>query len=105
MTTWIILSIVLVILYYEGTVQSKIKPNSMNKVFTATPAQIASLRKQLAANNIAIPDGNSGLITGHGITMSFSYDGTANLSVTILNKPWIPTASMIWEELQNHLNS
>jgi hypothetical protein len=74
----------------------------MSQSFTATPDQIASLRNQLYAEGVTLPDGNSGQITGDGITANFSYDGTT-LTVTIIDKPWYIPASMIFDKIQSHL--
>lgn len=76
-----------------------------SKSFACNPAQFASLRQQLAASGITVPEGNSGQITGDGITANFTFDG-GTLTVTGVSKSgWLPTWSMVFEQIQQHISS
>jgi hypothetical protein len=71
-----------------------------------TPDQMAKFRTQLASAGITAPSGNSGQSADpkDGVTLGFVYDGTANLDLTIITKPWYIPASLIWNELDGYVN-
>jgi hypothetical protein len=46
------------------------------------------MKQKIRAAGFSVPDGNSGRISGSGVTADFSWDGSANLTVTIVDKPW-----------------
>jgi hypothetical protein len=45
------------------------------------------MKNQLISHGIDIPPGNSGELSGHGITAHFSWDGESKLTIQITNKP------------------
>ena len=80
----------------------------MQKTYTCTAAQFASLRSQLVAEGITVPEGNGGIIdSGTGFKMQFYFlPDSQTLQLQILDKTcWLPTASQIWDQMQSHLNS
>jgi hypothetical protein len=77
----------------------------MNKTYPVTPAEMDSFRAILTQDGVTVPAGNEGQIVTHGVTMAFSYDGTAGLTLTIVSKPFYVPASMIWSEIQGYLPS
>ena len=74
----------------------------MQKQFTVTPDQLETFRQEAAKAGLVIPPGNTGDVTTHGVTMTFSYDGTT-LTLTITSKPFFIPASMVWGELAPYL--
>jgi hypothetical protein len=77
------------------------------KTFPCTPAQLATLRTQLATvKDVKLTeDGNTGTITfsDYNVTLSYSYDGTANLTLTIEHEAWYETDSMIWGKVSQYM--
>lgn len=73
------------------------------QTFPATPAQLDHLRAELATNGVTVPAGDSGQITGRGITADFTYDGSSGLVVTIRSKPWYLPAATIFADIKNAL--
>lgn len=71
----------------------------------ATSAQFTSLRTQLAASGIIVPDGNTGTITGHGITASYTFDGKSLVVTAVSKTGWLPTWSQVFDDIQDHLNA
>lgn len=73
--------------------------------YPVTPEEMANFRAILAKDGVVVPNGNSGQIETHGVEISFSYDGTAALTLTILSKPFFILASTIWSQLEGYLPS
>lgn len=74
----------------------------LTKSYSVTPDQLNHFHALAATNGIDIPEGNSGVIQSHGITMDFTYDQTT-LKLTITSKPFYITTSMVWNELDSYL--
>ena len=47
------------------------------------------LKKKLENAGIKVPAGNEGEIEGYGVKGNFKWDGTANITVTVTDKPLI----------------
>jgi hypothetical protein len=76
------------------------------QTFQCSTTQFASLRTQLAASGITVPDSNSGQISGDGIVAGYVYDGEKSLVVTGISKTgWLPTWSQVFDSIQDHLNA
>jgi hypothetical protein len=73
------------------------------RTYPVTPSQMASFRTILAENDIAAPSGNSGQIEADGVTVSFTYDGTATLTLVLVSKPFYIPAAMVWSEIEGYL--
>jgi hypothetical protein len=73
------------------------------KTYNVTPAQMANFRAVAAQNGLSVPAGNAGQVETHGVVISFTYDGAAQLAITIMSKPWYVPASGIWGELEGFL--
>jgi hypothetical protein len=70
-----------------------------------TAPVFACLRGKLEAVGIHVPLGNSGTISGHGITALFNWDGSANLQITVTNKPLIYTCGEISGKIHDFVHS
>jgi hypothetical protein len=79
----------------------------MSKSFTGvSPQKFAALMGFLKLEGINVPDGNSGTISITSpaeISISFNYDGTDSLTLTIDNKPFFVAESMIWSKIESGL--
>lgn len=78
--------------------------NNVSKTYSPiTPDQMDKFRTEAAANGITIPEGNSGRIIAHGVTMGFEYVGTT-LNLSIVNKPFYIPESVIWNQIEPFLS-
>lgn len=79
----------------------------MKQTFTCNAAQFQSLKAQLIAEGVAVPDGNSGTIdSGMGFKISYDWNGADSLDATVISKTcWLPTTTQIFDQLQAHLNA
>lgn len=85
--------------------------NPMQKSYTLTPDQFTRMQAQLAAHGIQQQneqknaDGSqSGQITDMGVTIGYVWDGVSALNLTILKKSFLPTASQVWDALDEYAN-
>ncbi len=54
------------------------------------------LKAELERGGIAVPNGNSGTISGHGIKADFEYNARADtLSIQVTDKPFLVTCGYI----------
>lgn len=74
----------------------------MSKTYQVSANKYVDLQAVALKNGLLLT-GTSGQAETHGVTMSYSYDGTANLSVTIVSKPWYIPASTVWSELESFM--
>jgi NAD(P)H-hydrate repair Nnr-like enzyme with NAD(P)H-hydrate epimerase domain len=76
------------------------------KTYLCTRDQFATLQTSLEVHGIVVTsvDPNNGSFSDEGVTLGFSYDGTANLTITILKKGFLPTAAMVWDALDEYVN-
>ena len=67
-----------------------------------TESTMKELDRKLQSLGLRLPSGNSGTISGKGVSASFSYDPKAQtLEVTVLEKPFFISCSMIEEQLKS----
>jgi hypothetical protein len=76
----------------------------MQKQYRCTPAQFITIGNGLASHGITVgySDPNNGVFTSEGVTLGFSYNGTDTITWTILKKGILPTASMVWDALDEY---
>ncbi len=60
-----------------------------------------SLKKKLENSGVKVPVGNEGDIEGYGVKGHFKWDGMANLTVTVTDKPLILPCGMITGKLND----
>jgi len=72
------------------------------KLYPLTTEQFNALRTRLLGMGISIPNGSDGEISHSGLTLKYSYSGSA-LTLTISNKPWIVSERMIWDKVDQWL--
>jgi hypothetical protein len=54
------------------------------------------MKQKLAAEGIPIPPGSEGSLERQGVKAHIKWDGAANLTITIINKPWyVPCGTII----------
>jgi len=66
-----------------------------------SPEVFARLKQKLAGQGIDLPSTNSGVIGGSGIKAEYTWDGSENLSVAILNKPIFLPMSVVTSGIQS----
>lgn len=64
-----------------------------------TREQLEAARLRMADQGIVLR-GDSGDVEGHGVGISFSYDGSANLALTITHKPFIYPKSAVESKIR-----
>ena len=57
------------------------------KFRNVTPEVFSCMKKKLESYGIEVSSGNSGVLEGNGIVAHFSWDGEANLSIEIKERP------------------
>jgi hypothetical protein len=57
------------------------------KFRNVTPEVFSCMKKKLQSYGIEVSSGNSGVLEGNGIVAHFSWDGEANLSIEIKERP------------------
>ena len=65
-----------------------------------TSAVFQNLKSNLAGAGIDVPAGNSGSISGKGITAKFSWDGRDILVVQVTDKSFLAPSAMVNSELE-----
>jgi hypothetical protein len=64
-------------------------------------ATMTELQRKIQGFGLKLPPGNSGTISGKGVSASFNYDPAAQtLEVTVLEKPFFVTCTMIEDQLR-----
>ncbi|MGB9940205.1 hypothetical protein [Methanosarcina sp.] len=63
------------------------------------------IKKKLSDAGTPVPPGNSGRMTGLGVTADFSWDGTSNLLIHVIEKPWIVSSETVIEKLSDFVHS
>ena len=57
------------------------------KFRNVTPDVFSCMKKKLQSYGIEVQSGNSGVLEGNGIVAHFNWDGEANLSIEIKERP------------------
>ena|ERR1700720_4748887 len=73
-------------------------------VVPITRADLACLKDALVKSGVSVPDGDSGEISGHGITAQVEYVEPM-LTVTITNKHWYQPCSAIISAILDHIKT
>ena len=60
-----------------------------------TPTVFDCMKKKLEDAGIHVPSGDSGEMSGKGVTADYSWDGKSVLAVTITDKPWYASCGMV----------
>jgi hypothetical protein len=68
------------------------------KTYSLTPQQFAALRTKLLETGITLPSDSQGVLSFKGIELKYRYDG-AKLTLSILKRPMLIPASLIWEQV------
>jgi hypothetical protein len=74
----------------------------MSKTYQVSSDKFTTFQAEALKNGLLLT-GDKGQVETHGVVMSYAYDGTANLSVTIVSKPWYIPASTVWSELESFM--
>ena len=69
-----------------GDKMSGCNPVTYNNI---PPDVFTCMKKKLEAAGIHVPPGNSGDMEGSGVKAHFEWDGKKNLTITIIDKPFI----------------
>lgn len=79
------------------------------KSYSITPEKFAGYFAQLPAQGFAVKEGNStppndysGQVTGRGVTISYTYDGST-LILTGQDKPFFVSWNYVWNLISEHL--
>lgn len=65
------------------------------KFRNVSPDTFNCMKKKLQNAGIHVPPGNTGELSGKGITADFEWDGQSNLIVTITEKPFIVSCEVV----------
>ena len=68
------------------------------KTYSLTPTQFNALRSKLLSQGIQLPSDSQGVLSFKRIELKYNYDG-AKLTLSILKRPMLIPASMIWEQV------
>lgn len=74
--------------------------NRLNDALLSNPQ--VSQEDQFQSYQAGLPTAASGNILYRGITLKYNWDG-ATLTLDILKRPWVVSASMIWEQVDKWL--
>ncbi|MDI9395335.1 MAG: hypothetical protein QM426_07940 [Euryarchaeota archaeon] len=69
-----------------------------------TPNVFNCMKKKLEAEGLHVPPGNQGEISGRGVVASFDWDGKANLTITVKDKPFIISCKKATEMIQDFVH-
>lgn len=77
--------LVICLVFSVGFAQARsCEPITFNNV---PPDTFECMKNQLIGYGINVPPGNSGELSGHGISAHFTWDGTSKLTIQITNRP------------------
>ena len=65
-----------------------------------TPDLFDCMKQELRANGIYIPPGESGELSGNGITADFKWDGESILTIRVKEKPFFVSCRTIANEIR-----
>jgi len=60
-----------------------------------TPTVFDCMKKKLESTGIHVPSGDSGKMSGKGVTADYSWDGKSILAVTVTDKPFIVSCGYV----------
>jgi hypothetical protein len=70
-----------------------------------TPPVFNCMKKKLKAAGIKVPEGNSGTISGKGISAKFKWDAVANLWIQVTKKPFIVSCSFVYGKVHDAIEA
>lgn len=70
-----------------------------------TPSVFACMKNKLTEAGIPVPPGNEGDMQGQGVKAHFKWDGVANLTITVTDKPWIVSCGTVIGKIQDFVHS
>lgn len=88
----LIVSLLLICLVFSsGLAQAQIGVGGCKpiKFVNVTPNAFDCMKKQLQDYGINVPPGNKGELSGKGVTGSFEWDGSSELTIIIKEKPFL----------------
>lgn len=69
------------------------------KTYPLTPQQFDTLRSRLLEEGVTLPaEAYYGQLSFKGITLKYNYDGV-KLTLSVMQKPFLIPAAMIWEQV------
>jgi hypothetical protein len=63
------------------------------------------IKKKLSDACTPVPPGNCGRMKGLGVTADFSWDGASNLTIHVIEKPWIVSSETVIEKISDFVHS
>jgi len=63
------------------------------------------MKQKLKEAGIPVPPENEGDMEGHGVKVHFKWDGSANLTITITDKPWYVSCGTIIGQIHAFVQS
>jgi hypothetical protein len=63
------------------------------------------IKKKLSDACIPVPPGYCGRMQGLGVTADFNWDGTSNLTIRVIEKPWIVSSETVIEKISDFVRS
>lgn len=102
----LIVSLLMLLVFSLGSAQAQIERNSCEPVTIpdVTPSVFECLKEKLQGYGVNVPPGNTGELSGRGITGSFEWDGKSNLTLTITRKPFIISCETADREITKFLD-
>jgi ABC-type sulfate transport system permease subunit len=74
------------------------------KTYPLTQAGFHALRTRLLSMGATVPDGTDGTISTRGIVLKYHFDGK-QLTLSILEKPFLIPSALIWSTVDEWLTS
>jgi hypothetical protein len=69
-----------------------------------TPNVFNCMKNKLEASGLHVPSGNKGEISGHGVVADFDWDGAANLTITVKDKPFFISCGTATGKIQDFVH-
>lgn len=63
------------------------------------------MKKKLTDAGIPVPPGNRGRMSGQGVTADFDWDGSANLMIHVIDKPWYASCGTVIGKISDFIHS
>jgi len=88
--------IVLCLAFSVGFAQARCEPTKFSNV---PPNTFECMKTKLQNYGISVPPGNTGVLSGKGISGSFMWDGASNLIIQITGKPFFVSCGIATNEI------
>ena len=63
------------------------------------------IKKKLLDAGAPVPPGNCGQMKGLGVTADYSWHGASNLTINVIEKPWIISSETVIEKISDFVRS